>query len=55
MLKDCLFGDFKLAKNVDPDNYLYTGCGIGIVFDSCSNFSLPDGSMRKNVIFLEMI
>ena len=52
-LKDCLFGDFKLAKNVDPDKYVYTG--YGIAFDLFSKFSLPDGSMRKNIIFLEMI
>ena len=31
--KDCLFGGVKLAKNVDPDNYVYSGYSIG--FDSC--------------------
>ena len=47
-LKNCLFGSVKLAKNTDPDKYIYTGYGIG--FDSRSVFSLPDGSMGKNVI-----
>ena len=31
-LKDSLFEGFKLAKNADPDNYVYSGYGIG--FDS---------------------
>ena len=30
-LKDCLFGGVKLAKNADPDKYVYSG--YGIVFD----------------------
>ena len=47
-LKDCLIGGVKLAKNSDPDKYVYTGYGIG--FDSRSRFSLPDVSMDKNVI-----
>ena len=47
-LKNCLFGDVKLGKNADPDKYLYSGYGIG--FDSRSKFSLPDGSIGKNVI-----
>ena len=47
-LKDCLFGAAKLAKNADPDKYVYTVCGIG--FDSRSEFSLPDGSVGKNDI-----
>ena len=47
-LKDCLVGGVKLAKNSDPDKYVYTGYGIG--FDSRSGFSLPDVSMDKNVI-----
>ena len=47
-LKNCLFGGVKLAKNVDPDKYVYNGCGIG--FDSRSEFSAPDGSVSKNVI-----
>ena len=43
-----MFGGVKLSKNADPDKYLYSGYGIG--FNSCSEFSLPDGSMGKNVI-----
>ena len=46
--KDCLFGGVKLAKNADPDKYVYSGYGTG--FDSRSEFSLPDSSMCKNVI-----
>ena len=47
-LKDCMFGAVKKTKKADPDKYVYTGYGIG--FDSRSTFSLPDGSMGKNVI-----
>ena len=47
-LKDCIFGGVNLDKNTDPDKYVYTGYGIG--FDSRSEFSLPDGSVGKNVI-----
>ena len=47
-LKDCLFGSVKLTKNADTDKYKLSGYGIG--FDSHSEFSLPDGSMGKNVI-----
>ena len=47
-LKDCLFGGVKLTKNDDPDKCKYSGYDIG--FDSRSYFSLPDGSMRRNVI-----
>ena len=47
-LKDCLFGSVKLAKNTDPDKFVYSGYGIG--FDLCSEFSLTDGSMGNNVI-----
>ena len=32
-LKYCLFRDVKLAKNADPDKYVYKGYGIR--FDSC--------------------
>ena len=32
-LKCCLFTDVELAKNADPDKYVYSGYGIG--FDSC--------------------
>ena len=47
-LKDRLFGGFKLAKNAASDKYVYIGYGIR--FYSHSEFSLPDGSMGKNVI-----
>ena len=47
-LGNCLFGSVKLTKNADSNKYIYTSYGIG--FDSRSEFSLPDGSMRKNVI-----
>ena len=47
-LEDCLFGGVILAKNADPDKYVYPGCGIG--FNSRSEFSLSDGSLGKNVI-----
>ena len=47
-LKDCLFGGVKLAKNANPDKYVYSGYGIG--FDSRSESLLPDGSIVKNVI-----
>ena len=48
-LGNCLFGSVKLTKNADSNKYIYTSYGIG--FDSRSEFSLPDGSMRKNVAF----
>ena len=47
-LSNCLFGSVKLTKNVDLDKYKFTGYGIG--FDSCGEYSLPDGSLGKNVI-----
>ena len=47
--KDVLFGDVKLAKNDDPDKYVYIGYGAG--FDSRSESSLTDSSVGKNVIF----
>ena len=42
----CLFGGVKLAKNADPDKYVYGGYGIG--FDKQIKFSWPDGSVGKN-------
>ena len=47
-LKDCLFGKIKLAKNADPDQYSYSGYGIG--FDYCSLFSHPSLDCSKNFI-----
>ena len=47
-----MFGAVKLTKNADPDKYKYTGYIIG--FYSRSEFSLPDGSMGKNVIIFKV-
>ena len=47
-LRGCLFGSVKLTKNTDPDKYSYSGYGIG--FDTQIEYSLPDGSVGKNVI-----
>ena len=47
--KDVLFGDVKLAKNADPDKYVYIGYGAG--FDLRSESSWNDSSVGKNVIF----
>ena len=46
--KGLLFGGIKLAKNADPNKYVYSGYGIGL--DLRSEFSLPHGSVGKNVI-----
>ena len=43
-----MFGGVKLTKNADPDKYLYSGYGIG--FDTRGQYSLPAGSVGKNVI-----
>ena len=51
-LKDCLYGSVKLAKNTDPDKFVYSGYDTG--FDSRSEFSLPDGSMGKTVIIFRV-
>ena len=48
--KDCLFGDVKLPKNADPDKQLYSG--YSNEFDSCSEYSLLEGSIGKNVIIV---
>ena len=37
---------FKLAKNADPDKYVYSGYGIR--FDLRSEFSLHDGSVDSS-------
>ena len=47
-LGNCLFGSVKLTKNADLHKYKYNSYSIG--FDSRSEFSLPDATMRKNVI-----
>ena len=46
------FGSVKLTKDADPDKYKYSGYSIG--FDLGSEFSLPDGSMGKNIIIFEV-
>ena len=43
-----IIGSVKLTKIADLDKYKYHGYHIG--FYSRSKFSLPDGTMGKNVI-----
>ena len=43
-----MFRSVKVTKYSGPDKCKYSGYGIG--FDSCSEFSLPDGNLSKNVI-----
>ena len=50
-LKECLFGDVKLAENADADKYIYSGYSIG--FDLRSEFPFSDGNVGK--LFLELI
>ena len=45
-IKDSLFRSIKLAKNADPNKYVYSGYGIRL--DSGSKFYLPDGRVGKN-------
>ena len=47
-LRDCLIVGVKLAKNADPDKYIYSGYGTG--FDPRSKFSLTESSVGSNVI-----
>ena len=47
-LKNYLFGAVTLTKNVDVDNYGYSGYGIG--FDRKSSFSFPDGGFGQNML-----
>ena len=47
-LKNCLFGSIKLTKNVDADEYKYSGYGVG--FDSRSEFLFTDECFGKNFI-----
>ena len=49
-LKDFLFESVKLPKNADPDQYVYSGYGVG--FDSCTECSIPDVSVGKNAVFV---
>ena len=48
-----LIWSVKLVKNTDPDKYVYPGYCSG--FNLRSKFSLPDGSMGKMLLFLELI
>ena len=43
-----MLGAVKITKTVDRGKYVYTDYDIG--FSMRSEFSLPDGSMSKNVI-----
>ena len=51
-LKNCLFGGAKLAKSFDSDKCIYTGHSVEL--DLCSEFSLTDGSVGKNIITLRV-
>ena len=48
-LENCLFGAVSLTKNVDIDQYKYTG--FGIVFDRKREFRFGNGFGRKCIIF----
>ena len=48
---NCLCGSVKLTKNADLDKCKYSRYSIG--FDSCSEFSSPDGSIGKNAAIFE--
>ena len=50
-IKSCLFGSLKLTHNSDPEKYKYNG--YRLIFDTRSEFSLPDSSMGQNVIIFE--
>ena len=43
-----MFGAVKLTKNANPNEYSYSGYGIG--FHSCSLFSIPKFDWGKNAI-----
>ena len=53
ILKDCLFGGVKWAKNAKLKIFVYSG--YSIEFGSRSEFSLSDGSVVKKSIFLEFM
>ena len=48
-LKDCLFGNVRITKNIDLNKYSYSGSGIG--FDSHSLISLPNDWGKNAIIF----
>ena len=47
-LKNCLFGAVTLTKNVDIDQYRYSGYGIG--FNRKSSFSFPGCGFGQDVL-----
>ena len=47
-LENCLFGAVTLNKNVNIDQYGYSGYGIG--FDRRSSYSFPGGGFGQNVL-----
>ena len=47
-----MFGGVKLTKNADPEKYPYSGFGIG--FNTLGKYSLPNGSVGKNIITFEV-
>ena len=47
-IQDCVFGGVKLDKNADPDKFVCSDYSIGFYW--CSEFSLPDGSIGKDVM-----
>ena len=47
-LSNCLFGSVELIKNADPGKYKHSDYIVR--FDSCSEFSLTDGSVGTNVV-----
>ena len=50
-LKNCLFGSIEAARpgnTTDPDNFIYTGWGIG--FYHTETFNHPEGGIARNVI-----
>ena len=49
ILKDCLFGNVRITKNIDFNKYSYSGCVIG--FDSHSLISLPNDWGKNAIIF----
>ena len=51
-LENCLFGAVTLTKNADPDQYKYSGYGIG--FDRKGSFSFLGGGFGKNVLIFRV-
>ena len=47
-LENCLFGAVTLNKNVNINQYGYSGYGIG--FDRRSSYSFPGGGFGQNVL-----